>query len=188
MKHGRAIGYTVMLLASVGSVLAWGWQAFGGMLGDRSSGKEPTFHIESNKWMSYEKKRPLSNPFDVVIDAQQVSDNLVKMDIRFTGAPLDPLRGVNPTVFHYFLFCVNGNITDRLGHAYWGLGSDSDEIIEYKMLRRMKLYLVMSDTDQAPDVEIGGKPFGKEREMQAIDNKGMIEMCSQMLRPEYHWF
>ena len=185
----RSFVRNAILVPILASVLAWGWVAFGSILtGDNPPGKASTFHIESNKWMSYEKKRPLSNPFDIVIDADRVSDNLVAMDIRFTGLPLDPLRGINPTGFHFFLFCVNSHITDRLGHAYWTLGSDSDKTIEYKMLRRMKLYLAMSDTDQAPDVEIGGKPLGKRKKVYAVDNEGMIEMCSQMLRPEYHWF
>ena len=133
----------------------------------------------SNDWLKEKFKKRVSNPLNINIKVKKINHKTLKLNFQFTGLPLSPVFGLDPSSFHYFLFCLNSHLASKEGYKFWRIGSLEDT--KYNKTKELELYISFVD-DKNSLKSIQEKPLNWQKIQESIKFKSM---CTGFLKEKY---
>lgn len=136
------------------------------------------FHITTRDWIDPKHRDIYAN-----VNIERIDQNLYSLKFVFS-VPLDPVRGVNPTEFHIFTYCLASHLTKQDNFSHWSLGA-VDKNTKYRNTTEIELFVAaVAEKDGLP-----AKANGTTIQwlLAPMSTDSFYESCSKVLRPKYMW-
>ena len=143
--------------------------------------KQDSFSFHTRDWFAG------IDPLNATVHVKRLSPQVVSAHFTFTD-PLDPQKGFNSSMLHYFLFCFGSLHSNSIGRNQWALGSTSDESIPYAKTTKITIaFAGVNDTTEINNLKSlldDDKPIIWKENFVNI-NRGYDQLCRDMLKPAY---
>lgn len=140
--------------------------------------KPERFTINTREWINPSFRDIHANVF-----VEKISPQVYSLKYTFS-VPLDPTRGVSPTDFHFFTFCLASKLAKQQNNSHWSIGA-LDKNLKYQNTTALELFVAVLNDKEALPTEAHGKTIQWLQSPNASDS--YYDACTKILRAQFMW-
>ena len=140
--------------------------------------KSERFTINSREWIS-----PSFRDIHANVVVERINPQVYSLKYTFS-VPLDPTRGVSPTDFHFFTFCLASKLSKQQNFSHWSIGA-LDKNLKYQNTTALELFVAVLNDNEALPTETQGKTIQWLQSPNASDS--YYDSCTKILRSQFMW-
>lgn len=138
-----------------------------------------TFSFRSRDWI-----KPGLQDLTATVQVTRLNPELYRTRYAF-DVPVDPIRGISPSAFHYIAFCVAAKLAAQSHRAYWLIGTVTPDL-KYSQTKEVEFFVAIGDSpNQFPSSDAASRRI--RWLTSAADTATIRPTCAAMLREELLW-